>query len=108
MSSEAEPTLDLSLEEIQAVDTILYGALQALDQLDEEDRADLELAKKVALVRSARRKLASAAPRGLCRHCKDREKRGNSPYCKRCQDYDRKYGKLPTEETLRKSARRRP
>lgn len=103
MSSEPLP-LTWTLEEIQAVDTVLYGALA---ELDKDAAEDLELARQVLLLRSARSKLARVAPQGLCAWCAERGRRGNSRYCKRCETYKHKYGYFPSEETLKKSAARK-
>jgi NMD protein affecting ribosome stability and mRNA decay len=53
------------------------------------------------------KKLADAGRSGLCAHCGERAGGGSEGLCSRCTAYRRKYNRLPSEETLVESSRRR-
>lgn len=60
----------------------------------------------VELLEAADARLAKAAPEAICKHCDQRVAKRRDGICERCNAYRVKYNRLPSEETLLRSARR--
>jgi hypothetical protein len=94
----ANVAIELTMLELEALRKAVFAALV-------QPALTIEIGEDLLL--GADKKLAAAGRGGLCVHCGERAGSGTEGLCNRCTAYRRKYERLPSEETLVESSRRR-
>jgi hypothetical protein len=87
----ANKSIRLTGEELEALYELSRFALRSPTSIEDPDARPL---------RSAAKKLRSAALDALCKHCRDRFSRRKNGLCDACNLYVHNHGKLPGGDTF--------
>lgn len=87
----ANKSISFTGDELEALYELSRYALRSPESVEDPDASAL---------RKAARKLRQAALESLCNHCHDRFSRRSNGLCDPCDRFERKYGVLPTGDTL--------